>query len=89
MNDDSAGHVAAPGGPRRRYLTIVFSDLSDSTRLMLVLDPWDLLVFRELCLLPTPPRSVTVGRGSTLHKQTVAGQLAHGEWRAHEAAALP
>lgn len=33
MNDDSAGHVAAPGGPRRRYLTIVFSDLSDSTRL--------------------------------------------------------
>lgn len=33
MNDIARPDSAVPEGPRRRYLTIVFSDLSDSTRL--------------------------------------------------------
>jgi class 3 adenylate cyclase/tetratricopeptide (TPR) repeat protein len=33
MNDQSADVLKSPGGARRRYLTVVFSDLCDSTRL--------------------------------------------------------
>ncbi|WP_338416817.1 AAA family ATPase [uncultured Sphaerotilus sp.] len=33
MNDQSADVLKSPGGARRRYLTVVFTDLCDSTRL--------------------------------------------------------